>query len=353
MKISIIAGARPNFMKIAPIIHAFERDKISFRLIHTGQHYDDKLSGSFFEELDIPEPDINLEVGSGTQAEQTANVMVKFENELIQNPCDYVLLVGDVNSTLACAIVSKKMKIPVIHVEAGLRSRDHGMPEEINRLVVDSISDICFTTTEEASLQLKREGHDNDHVYFVGNVMIDSLVRNLDRFRKPELDVRQPYFVLTLHRPSNVDDPNVLIHNLQSISRSLDENVVVYFSVHPRTRKHLHKNNLPTNIIACDPLPYLEFMHLVKNSIGVITDSGGLQEETTFLGIPCLTLRENTERPETITLGTNILIGKSEKLLNENIKKILGDDWKRGEIPEKWDGNSARRISQILGKLMK
>ncbi|WP_436515260.1 non-hydrolyzing UDP-N-acetylglucosamine 2-epimerase [Ekhidna sp. To15] len=336
-------------MKIAPIIHAIRKsNKIEFKLIHTGQHYDSKLSGSFFEDLNIPNPDVNLGVGSGTQAEQTAKIMVSFEKELESNPADYVLVVGDVNSTLACAIVAKKLKVKVIHVEAGLRSFDHEMPEEINRMVVDSISDVLFTTTTDASRQLISEGHHADSVHFVGNVMIDSIVNNSEKFKKPTFDVSQPYFVITLHRPSNVDEPSRILKYLEIISESIDGKAVAYFPMHPRTKSKLDIESISKQIIICDPLPYHEFMNLVKESTGVITDSGGIQEETTFLGVPCLTLRDNTERPETISIGTNELIGQDMDRLISAIDEVLKGAWKRGGIPEKWDGNAAERIVAII-----
>lgn len=349
MKITIIAGARPNFMKIAPIIKAITRNNlISYRLVHTGQHYDKNLSENFFRELEIPQPDINLKVGSGSQAEQTAKIMIEFEKELLENPCDYVLLVGDVNSTLACAIVAKKLHTKVIHVEAGLRSNDMRMPEEVNRKVVDSISDLHFTTTTEASEQLYKEGHGKENVHFVGNVMIDSLVHNLSRIKEPGFQLPQSYFALTLHRPSNVDKNEKIREYLEVIHEAVKDKVTVVFPIHPRTKKSLEGYVIPSSIKTCDPLSYHQFLYLIKHSIGVITDSGGIQEETTFMNVPCITLRENTERPETITIGTNELVGDNTELLKKYISKILEGKWKKGVVPDKWDGNASIRIIDSL-----
>ena len=359
MKITLIAGARPNFIKIAPIIRAFESNlDIEYRLVHTGQHYDEKLSGSFFSELDIPNPDVNLGVGAGSHSQQTAAIMLAFEQDLKCFPCDYILVVGDVNSTLACSLVAKKSSTKVIHVEAGLRSYDLEMPEEINRMVVDAIADVFFTTTIEASKTLVSEGKDVEKIHFVGNVMIDSLIAASTEFKEPtilnsvNLDDKV-YFVLTLHRPSNVDDIMGLQRLMKKISESVREKHVVIFPVHPRTKKNLRTLAMPDNIYAIDPLSYLEFMYLVTNAIGVITDSGGVQEETTYLGVPCLTLRDNTERPETIDIGTNELIGDDEEALQTSINKIIDNKWKKGEIPDLWDGAVAQRISEIITNLEK
>ncbi len=354
MKITIIAGARPNFMKIAPIIRAVKHAQksgkdISYRLVHTGQHYDRKLSGSFFDELNIPDPDVNLEVGSGSHAQQTAQIMVKFEKELLENPCDYVLVVGDVNSTMACAIVAKKLHINVIHVEAGLRSFDLRMPEEINRMVTDAITDLFFTTTEQAGQHLQNAGIPQEKIKFVGNTMIDTLIDNLDRLRKPEVFEQHQleagnYWVMTLHRPSNVDEAQKLLALLNLISENAGDKKII-FPVHPRTAKTLAAlGDLPTNILFTDPLPYLEFMYLVKHAAAVITDSGGIQEETTYLGIPCITLRENTERPETVDVGSNVLCGFDPEKMERAFDQLNSDNWKKGEIPELWDGKTAERI---------
>ena len=358
MKITIVAGARPNFIKIAPIIKAIEKKqtegkKISFRLVHTGQHYDKNLSDTFFEELNIPHPNSNLEVKSGTQAQQTAAIMVAFEQELLQNPCDLVLVVGDVNSTMACAIVAKKLNIKVTHVEAGIRSGDMTMPEEINRIVTDSITDYFFTTSTWAGENLLKYGAEPSTIHFVGNVMIDTLYQNLERISAPsfwneyQLETGN-YIILTLHRPSNVDEENSLIDLLKGIDKMVGDKKVI-FPIHPRTKAILGEQNLSLkNIITVEPQGYLNFMYLIKNSFAVITDSGGISEETTVLNIPCFTLRTTTERPETITIGTNNLIGIS---IN-NLEKIFGEFLKNGPkksgIPELWDGKASERIIDIL-----
>lgn len=358
MKITIVAGARPNFIKIAPIIKAIEKKqtegkKISFRLVHTGQHYDKNLSDTFFEELNIPHPNSNLEVKSGTQAQQTAAIMVAFEQELIQNPCDLVLVVGDVNSTMACAIVAKKLNIKVTHVEAGIRSGDMTMPEEINRIVTDSITDYFFTTSTWAGENLLKYGAEPSTIHFVGNVMIDTLYQNLERISAPsfwneyQLETGN-YIILTLHRPSNVDEENSLIDLLKGIDKMVGDKKVI-FPIHPRTKAILGEQNLSLkNIITVEPQGYLNFMYLIKNSFAVITDSGGISEETTVLNIPCFTLRTTTERPETITIGTNNLIGIS---IN-NLEKIFGEFLKNGPkksgIPELWDGKASERIIDII-----
>ncbi len=360
MKITLIAGARPNFMKIAPIIRAVEIAQkngcdIHYRLVHTGQHYDDKLSKVFFEELGIPEAQVNLGAGSGTQAEQTAKIMVEFEKDLIINPTDLVVVVGDVNSTMACTIVAKKLNTKVAHVEGGIRSFDMTMPEEINRIVTDSLADYFFTTSKVANENLRRSGIQDNQLFFVGNTMIDSLMSNLSKIKKPSIwDERklQPgnYFVLTLHRPSNVDDLNKFSKLMENIDSG--SGVPVIFPVHPRTRKNfsvLAKS--PVNIIPVDPLSYLEFIYLIKNAKAVITDSGGVQEETTVLGIPCVTLRNNTERPETVTIGTNEMIGENMNSLAEAFKKVNSGSWKKGAIPELWDGRTSQRIVDVLVKL--
>ena len=359
MKITIVAGARPNFMKIAPIIHAIQKEQknnknISFRLVHTGQHYDAKLSDSFFEDLNIPEPNANLGVGSASHAVQTANIMIGFEQELINNPTDFVLVVGDVNSTMAATLVAKKMDTKVVHVEAGLRSFDLTMPEEINRLVTDVIADYFFTTSEEAGNHLIQMGNNSHQIYFVGNTMIDSLISNLDKLIKPEIFETEnlsekSYLLITLHRPSNVDDIDKLSDMLAFISKH-NQNKKLIFPVHPRTKAKLNSiENLPSNIVFTDPLRYLEFIYLVKNSFALVTDSGGIQEETTYLNITCLTLRENTERPETIRLGTNELLGFDKVKIENAFNKLNSGNWKKGQIPPLWDGlTSERIISQLL-----
>jgi UDP-N-acetylglucosamine 2-epimerase (non-hydrolysing) len=356
IKISIIAGARPNFVKIAPIIHEIQRrpnNNIKYRLIHTGQHYDSKMSSAFFEELNIPKPDVNLNCGGGSQALQTANIMVAFESELIDNPADYVLVVGDVTSTMACSIVAKKLGSKVIHVEAGIRSGDITMPEEINRIVTDSLTDVYFTTTLQASQNLIRLGFDNDKIFLVGNVMIDTLLKNINKLLKPKIwDSLQlcnrNYFVLTLHRPSNVDDLCGFSELLKVISENTG-NLPVIFPMHPRTKQNfLNTGNSFKNIYVVDPMGYLEFIYLVKNAKAVITDSGGITEETTVLGIPCFTLRENTERPETVDIGTNLLIGTEPLLIKIALNNFINGHHKKGSIPKFWDGNSAFRIINTI-----
>jgi UDP-N-acetylglucosamine 2-epimerase (non-hydrolysing) len=360
MKITIIAGARPNFIKIAPIIKAIKKkqtegSKISYRLVHTGQHYDKNLSDTFFEELNIPQPDANLEVKSGTQAEQTAAIMIAFEKELIQNPCDLVLVVGDVNSTMACAIVAKKCNVKVAHVEAGIRSGDITMPEEINRIVTDSITDYFFTTSTTASQNLIKYGADIEHIHFVGNVMIDTLYQNLNRISAPKFWeefglANGNYIILTLHRPANVDEENSLIALLQGIDKMVGDKKIV-FPIHPRTKAILGENKLDLkNIILVEPQGYLNFMFLIKNSFAVITDSGGISEETTVLNIPCFTMRNNTERPETQTIGTNTLVGTSIENLEKVYAEFLLNGPKKAGIPELWDGCASDRIVEILLK---
>ena len=358
MKITIVAGARPNFIKIAPIIKAIEKKqiegaKISFRLVHTGQHYDRNLSDTFFQELNIPKPNANLEVKSGSQSMQTATIMVAFEQELLQNPCDLVLVVGDVNSTMACAIVAKKLNIKVTHVEAGIRSGDMTMPEEINRIVTDSITDYFFTTSIWAGENLLKYGADATNIHFVGNVMIDTLYQNLDRISAPlfwnEFNLEpKNYIILTLHRPSNVDEEQSLIQLLQGIDTMVGDKKVI-FPIHPRTKAILGETKLDLkNIVFVEPQGYLNFMFLIKNSFAVITDSGGISEETTVLGIPCFTMRNNTERPETQTVGTNTLVGTSIANLNKMFGDFLQNGTRKAAIPALWDGKASERIITIL-----
>ena len=358
MKITIVAGARPNFIKIAPIIKAIQNKEkqganISFRLVHTGQHYDKNLSDTFFEELNIPQPNSNLDVKSGSQSQQTAAIMVAFEQELIQNPCDLVLVVGDVNSTMACALVAKKMNLKVAHVEAGIRSGDMEMPEEINRIVTDSITDYFFTTSETASQNLLKYGADAKQIHFVGNVMIDTLKQNLDRIQQPDfwneyaLETGN-YIILTLHRPSNVDEEASLQKLLLGID-ALSNGKKIIFPVHPRTKAILeHTNTDFKNIIFVAPQGYLAFMYLIKNSFAVITDSGGISEETTVLNIPCFTMRTTTERPETQTIGTNTLVGTSIENLQTAFGLFLQNGKRDSGIPELWDGKASERIIDVL-----
>lgn len=362
MKITIVAGARPNFMKIAPILHAIKEGQqqgmnIQYRLVHTGQHYDKAMSDTFFEELSIPYPDANLEVGSGSQAVQTANIMMRFEEELIKNPTDVVLVVGDINSTMACSIVAKKLCIQLVHVEAGIRSFDLAMPEEINRLVTDAITDHFFTTSHFANANLAKAGIESDRIHFVGNTMIDTLIANFSKFKRPSIFSaknleEKKYLVLTLHRPSNVDDQSNLEKLLTQISEH-SRNLPIIFPAHPRTAVNLQKlGSLPNNIQVIEPLGYLEFMYLVKNSFGVITDSGGIQEETTVMKVPCLTLRKNSERPETVTVGTNELIYSLDEFPSW-MNRLFGGNWKTGEIPELWDGKASARIVRKLYSIYK
>jgi UDP-N-acetylglucosamine 2-epimerase (non-hydrolysing) len=354
MRVTIVAGARPNFMKIAPIIREMDRvisqgADLSYRLVHTGQHYDKKMSEDFFEELSIPRPHANLGAGGGTHAEQTSAIMIGFEKELVEHPSDLVVVVGDVTSTMACAITAQKLHTKVAHVEGGIRSGDWTMPEEINRIVTDSISNYFYTTTESAGRNLIKAGADPAGIRFVGNTMIDTLHHQMDRFRKPPVWdeaglLEGGYIVMTLHRPSNVDDPVVLGRLLDVLEEKL-KGMPVVFPVHPRTRKNMDRFGIPIRgLKLCEPLSYLEFNHLVRHCKGVITDSGGITEEATVMGIPCMTLRDSTERPETCTIGTNELIGSDLDKLREAIDRLLEGRWKKGGIPELWDGRASERI---------
>jgi UDP-N-acetylglucosamine 2-epimerase (non-hydrolysing) len=354
MLIDIIAGARPNFMKIAPIIDAIKvkqksNKNIEFRLIHTGQHYDKNMSDSFFEQLGIPHPNVNLGVGGGTQAEQTAGIMIGYEKLLLQRKSNVCIVVGDVTSTMACSISAKKLGVKVAHVEAGIRSFDLSMPEEINRMVTDSITDYFFTTSDTANKNLKKAGVGKERIFFVGNTMIDTLLKQMPKFIKPpfweKIGLKEKeYIVMTLHRPANVDDSQNLKILLTEISQSIGK-LSAIFPVHPRTAKNIKELGLDLpNIHQVEPMSYLEFNYVVKNAKGVITDSGGITEETTVMGVPCITLRDNTERPETITIGTNELIGTNPKNIAPNIKKIMDNNWKKGGIPPKWDGKTGKRI---------
>ncbi|MCK6399191.1 non-hydrolyzing UDP-N-acetylglucosamine 2-epimerase [Thauera aminoaromatica] len=361
MLIDVIAGARPNFMKIAAILRAFDKriaggSPLRYRLVHTGQHYDARMSDDFFEQLGIPKPNVNLEVGSGTQAEQTAQIMMRYEKLLLEAPSDLCLVVGDVTSTMACAITAQKLRIKVAHVEAGIRSNDWTMPEEINRLVTDAITNYFFTTSEFANENLRKSGISDDRIFFVGNTMIDTLLANVHRLQKPlfwdthELVVGD-YFVVTLHRPANVDMGDNFSRLLQAICDGARGNKVV-FPVHPRTAKTLKEiGDMPSNLILVEPQPYLEFNYLVRYAKAVITDSGGVTEETTVMGVPCMTLRDNTERPETVHLGTNELLGTDPEALGPAFEKLFESKWKVGRIPEKWDGKTGDRIVEIIEQL--
>ena len=361
MNITIVAGARPNFMKVAPIIDAIKIKKaqgfdMNFRLVHTGQHYDKNLSDTFFEELNIPHPNSNLEVKSGSQAEQTATIMLGFEKELKQNPCDLVMVVGDVTSTMACTIVAKKAGIKVAHVEAGIRSGDMNMPEEINRIVTDSLTDYFFTTSTYANNNLIKLGVQKSDIFFVGNVMIDTLLKNESRFVKPliwntlGLDPKK-YLVMTLHRPSNVDEAQQLKSLITQIVK-LGKNYPIIFPVHPRTKKILEGLDLNFgNLHYIEPLGYLEFNYLVKNTLAILTDSGGITEEATVMNVPCITLRDSTERPETCAIGTNILVGIDSGKISDAFKLLLSNNWKSGTIPNLWDGKAAERIVNHLAEI--
>ena len=398
-------------MKVAPIIKAIKAhnglvderisglgERISFRLVHTGQHYDKNMSDTFFEELGIPAPDVNLGCGGGSQAEQTAAIMVAFEKELMEHPADIVLVVGDVTSTMACSIVAKKLNTKVCHVEAGIRSWDLTMPEEINRMVTDSLADYMFTTSEVANRNLVRQGAElvtdcglqvtgerilpedkyanqriQQRVWHVGNVMIDTLLANRARFRKPEvwdeLGLKDKEFiVMTMHRPANVDEENHLWEMMEQIVDNV-HGLPVIFPIHPRTAKMLREliNERPQansmsateslnderfpNLHIVEPMGYLEFNYLVERAKAVVTDSGGITEETTVMGVPCITLRDNTERPETCTVGTNELIGTDPKAIKPALDKLFAGEWKKGAIPELWDGHAAERIVKILSAL--
>lgn len=370
-KIILVAGARPNFIKIAPLLYIFEKHQlITPVLVHTGQHYDEKMSGRFFDELNIPVPNVNLEVGSASQAVQTARIMERFENVCLEEKPDAVLVVGDVNSTVACTLVAVKMGIKTIHYEAGLRSRDRTMPEEINRLVTDSIADIFLTTSYDADENLLKENVPKDKIIMVGNLMIDTLVKNQKKILGSTLNfpllnrngsilygrdfIDGEYVVMTFHRPCNVDHKATL-STLLNIWGNLSNKVTLVFPVHPRTYKNIQKYGLLDlladfpNLYLIEPLGYLEFMNLVEHSKGVLTDSGGIQEETTYLNIPCLTVRPNTERPITVWQGSNKLIMIDE--IEKEMDLILKGLGKNGTIPEKWDGKTAERIVQILESL--
>ena len=359
MKIACIAGARPNFMKVGPIIAALRNEPGQTPiLVHTGQHYDDAMSKVFFEDLGLPDPDVYLGVGSDTQARQTAKIMIELETWALTARPDYVLVVGDVNSTLAASLVAAKLRLPLGHVEAGLRSFDRDMPEEINRLVTDALADDLFTSSTDAAPNLIREGVDPARIHFVGNVMIDSLIRH--RPQATQSDVmnrlgvsRRSFTLVTLHRPSNVDEPAVFRGILEALGQLSAEKPVL-FPVHPRSRKRMEEFGL--NVIPAahpglrimDPLRYIDFLKLMDEAALLVTDSGGIQEETTYLGVPCVTVRQNTERPVTITEGTNELVGTDPERLVEAGTRALSGNWKQGKIPELWDGRTGERIANFL-----
>lgn len=361
MLVDIIAGARPNFVKIAPLIKEFRaraqrRFGLKYRLIHTGQHYDQRMSADFFDQLGIPEPDINFGVGSGTHAAQTAAIMIAYERVIQDKRPSLTMVFGDVNSTFACAVVAKKFEVPVAHVEAGIRSGDLSMPEEINRILTDSITDYFFTTSESAGANLLRLGVSAKNIFFVGNTMIDCLKQNQSRFTPPDffemlaLKPRQ-YFVITLHRPANVDDANRLTELLNLISTLVKDDPVV-FPIHPRTRQMLGSEvEFRKNICIVQPQPYLQFNFLVQNARAVLTDSGGITEETTLMNVPCLSLRLNTERPETIEQGTTELVGVSPDAISTAINRVFKGQWKKGSLPKYWDGKTSARIMDHLESL--
>jgi UDP-N-acetylglucosamine 2-epimerase (non-hydrolysing) len=354
VRILCVAGARPNFMKLAPLVAALERDPdFSPFIVHTGQHYDDQMSGQFFRDLAMPAPKFNLNVGLGSHAQQTAEIMRRFEPVVIEERPDAVLVVGDVNSTMACALVAKKLQIPVIHIESGLRSFDRAMPEEINRVVTDAVSDLLLVTEDSGRRNLLAEGILSDRIHLVGNLMIDTLRLNAQKARQSDILVRlgtaaKSYGLVTLHRPSNVDDPAQLTEIMETLSTIASE-IPLYFPVHPRTRARLndHKIDVHLGIQLIDPLGYLDFLSLMSDSSVVLTDSGGIQEETTALGIPCLTLRDNTERPATIEEGTNILAGTRKGSILAAWAEMKRAP-KTGRIPRYWDGHAAARCLEVL-----
>jgi UDP-N-acetylglucosamine 2-epimerase (non-hydrolysing) len=350
LKIFHIVGARPNFMKVAPVLSALQlRKNVSQTLIHTGQHYDVNMSDVFFQQLGIPAPDFNLAVGSGSHAKQTAEIMTRLEPVMLERRPDMVLVYGDVNSTVATVLVCAKLGLRVGHVEAGLRSFDRTMPEEINRLVTDQLADLLFTPSEDGNVNLHREGIAREKIFLVGNVMIDSLVRLLPTARANlRKDLPERYALVTLHRPANVDDSATLKSILESLL-DVNRELAVVFPAHPRTRQRIADFGLnAAKLRVLDPLPYADFLGLQTQATVVITDSGGIQEETTFLGVPCLTVRENTERPITVTMGTNVLVGRDPKKLRSELSKVLAGNAKKGTIPSLWDGKAGERIADVV-----
>lgn len=363
--IYLVAGARPNFMKIAPVVRALQAEgSLGFRIIHTGQHYDREMNDVFFEELGIPKPDLFMAAGGGSHAQQTAIIMVAFEELCMAEKPDAVLVVGDVNSTLACSIVAKKLHIPVAHVEAGLRSGDMSMPEEINRLVTDSISDWFFVTEPSGVDHLQREGKPESAIHYVGHVMIDNLLYQAEKlastdttlfethaFKSAHAGNGKRYGVVTLHRPSNVDIAGML-ERIGGALKQISTDLPLIFPVHPRTRANLEKFNidLGKNVTLLGPQGYMAFLDLWKDAAVVMTDSGGLQEETTALGVPCVTIRDNTERPVTVTEGSNVLAGTNPAQIIAEVHKILRGEGKRGRRPHMWDGKAAERIVAVLAR---
>lgn len=357
-KIISVVGARPNFMKVAPIHKAFQKypDKVQHLICHTGQHYDEKMSKVFFDDLELPRPHFYLGIGSGSHAEQTGRIMIEFEKVLLAEKPDLVIVVGDVNSTIACTLTASKLHIKTAHVESGLRSNDRSMPEEINRLLTDAIADYLFVTEKSGLENLKNEGVSQNKVFFTGNVMIDSLVDYLPKADKSgilsELQLDPHRFILvTLHRPSNVDSKEYLaklIHLLNSVS----EKRKLIFPIHPRTKNNMHKfgldNMLSENVLLTDPIGYIDFLALTKNAELIITDSGGIQEESTYLGVQCITVRDNTERPVTVDVGTNQLIGTDLDKVEKAALVVLNGNLKKGSIPELWDGKAAERIAELI-----
>lgn len=355
MKLIHVVGARPNFMKAAPAILALrDYDEIQQLVVHTGQHYDRNMSEVFFEQLGIPTPDINLEVGSGSHAVMTAQIMIAFEQVLERQKPDLVLVYGDINSTVAATLVAAKLGIRVGHVEAGLRSGDRRMPEELNRLVTDRLADWLFTPSTDGDENLKREGVATEKIHFVGNLMIDTLVRLLPLAMNRRSEIKGleglngRFCLVTLHRPSNVDEPEMLSRIIMAL-QEIGQDIPVIFPIHPRTRKKISDFRLPiSGLRLLDPLGYLEFLAMQRNAAVVVTDSGGIQEETTYLGVPCLTVRENTERPVTVDMGTNILVGRDMERLKYEVAKIAAGDGKRGSIPQLWDGKAGKRVAGIV-----
>ncbi|HOS29055.1 MAG TPA: UDP-N-acetylglucosamine 2-epimerase (non-hydrolyzing) [Deltaproteobacteria bacterium] len=359
MKILNVVGARPNFMKIAPLIRDMNarKDRIEHLLVHTGQHYDKSMSDDFFVQLGIPQPDVNLGIGSASHAQQTAKILTAFESVLVEHNPDMVVVVGDVNSTMACALVAAKSGVKVAHVEAGLRSFDRTMPEEINRILTDALSDLLFTTEEAGNENLRREGIPQEKIFFVGNVMIDTLVHCLAAMPPgpphPGLEKKE-YAVITLHRPSNVDHPETLKGMLRAF-QDISKNLKLVIPLHPRTRANIERfglsdalRALEENAVVTGPAGYVDMLRLVKDSRMVITDSGGIQEETTYLGVPCITLRANTERPSTVTLGTNTLVGSDTGKLLRAVERVMLNSHVRGTIPPLWDGHASERIVEHL-----